>query len=294
MPTSCVCNADRAVADGVRGRLGNLEVRLARSSREIRYAQKLRYQVFYQEMSAIAGPASRLSQRDIDDYDSVCDHLLVLDHAAPERASGPAVVGTYRMLRHSVAERHGGFYSAGEFDIGGLLARQRNLRFLEVGRSCVLAAYRSRRTVELLWHGIWSYVLHHGLDVLIGCASLPGTDPRRLAVPLSFLHHHATAPASWHARAWPDRYVEMNRLPKSSVDPRVALRELPPLIKGYLRLGAFVGEGAVVDNQFGTIDVLIVLPVTRIDNRYMSYFTSERHAHKHHAAAVTDVAARLR
>ena len=176
----------------------------------------------------------------------------------------PAVVATYRLLRQSVAERRGGFYSAGEFDIDALLARHRDLRFLELGRSCVLPAYRNKRTVELLWHGIWSYVLEHRVDVMIGCASLEGTDPDRLALPLSFLHHYARAPEIWRTAALPRRYVELNRMPKPAVRPKAALALLPPLIKGYLRLGAYVGDGAVVDRQFGTTDVLIILPVSAI------------------------------
>ncbi len=256
------------------GRLGTLEVRLARSAAEVRRAQKLRYRVFYQEMSATADAATLLSRRDVDAFDPICDHLLVIDHAVGGKKLRfrPTVVGTYRMLRHAVAEHYGGFYAAGEFDVGTLLMRHRGLRFLEVGRSCVLAPYRNKRTVELLWHGIWNYVLRHGFDVMIGCASLDGTDPRRLALPLSFLHHYAAAPEPWRARALSDRYVEMNRLPKSAIDARTAIRQLPPLVKGYLRLGAFVGEGAVIDYQFGTTDVLIVLPVAAIKERYIDHF----------------------
>lgn len=263
------------------GRLGTLEVRLARNAAEVRRAQRLRYQVFYREMSALAGAAVSLAQRDIDLFDAICDHLLVIDHGAGEWRPGrpEVIVGTSRLLRQDVAGR-GGFYSASEFDVGALINRHGGLRFLELGRSCVLPAYRNRRTVELLWHGIWSYVLAHRVDVMIGCASLEGTDPDRLALPLSFLHHHARAPEEWRTRALPGRYVSLDRLPADGVDPRAALAALPPLIKGYLRLGAFVGDGAVVDRRFGTTDVLIVLPVSAISARYLSHFGpgAERHA----------------
>jgi putative hemolysin len=115
---------------------------------------------------------------------------------------------------------------------------------------------------------------------MIGCASLEGTDPDRLALPLSFLHHYARAPEGWRASALPRRYVELNRMPKSAVDAKAALQSLPPLVKGYLRLGAFVGDGAVVDRQFGTTDVLIILPVAGISSRYVGHFGpgAERHA----------------
>jgi putative hemolysin len=254
-------------------RFGALEVRFARNAAEVRAAQRIRYQVFYRERGARPGAASRALRRDVDAFDAICDHLLVLDDAAA--GSNPrksAVVGTYRLLRAETAARHGGFYSAGEFDVSALVARHPGLRFLELGRSCVLAPYRNKRTMELLWHGIGAYTTLHRPDVMIGCASLDGTDPDRLAPLLSFLHHHAQAPEPWRTYALADRHIEMNRMPKERVDTRAALRELPPLIKAYLRLGAYVGDGAVIDRQFGTTDVLIVLRMSRVAKRYYSYF----------------------
>ena len=269
--------------DPVLGRLGSLEVRLATTPKEIRRAQRLRFKVFYGEMSAVPNGASLLSRRDLDEYDDICDHLLVLDHAArrkPFRKPKPQVVGTYRLLRQEVADRHFGFYTAGEYDIAPLLDANPDLRFLELGRSCVLAPYRNKRTVELLWHGIWTYVLHHRIDVMIGCASLEGTNPDKLALPLSFLHHYARAPERWRVRALGERFVPMDLFSKEATDPRAALRELPPLVKGYLRLGASFGDGAVIDRQFGTTDVLVILPVSAISQRYIDHFgsTADRHA----------------
>jgi putative hemolysin len=182
------------------------------------------------------------------------------------------VVGTYRLLRQEIAQRGGGFYSDDEFAVSELVARHAGLRFLELGRSCVLPSYRNKRTVELLWQGIWTYVQHHRMNVMIGCASLEGTDPDSLAAPLSFLHHYARAPQEWRTCARTARYVEMKRLPKGAFDPKAAFRFLPPLIKGYLRLGAYVGDGAVIDRRFGTTDVLIVLPVSAIHTRYIEHF----------------------
>ncbi|RDI59471.1 GNAT family N-acetyltransferase [Microvirga subterranea] len=274
---------DHGGLDPVLGRIGSLEVRLATTDREIRQAQKLRFKVFYEEMSAAPSTASMLSRRDIDDYDAICDHLLVLDHDVkpkPFRPAKPKVVGTYRLLRQEVADRHRGFYTAGEYDIAPLLDAHRSLRFLELGRSCVLKPYRNKRTVELLWHGIWTYVLHHRIDVMIGCASLEGTDPKALALPLSFLHHYASAPEEWQASALPERYTPMDLLARDAVDPKAALHALPPMIKGYLRLGASFGRGAVVDRQFRTTDVLVVLPVSAINPRYIDHFGpgANRHA----------------
>lgn len=256
------------------GKLGALEVRLAQTAAEVRQAQKLRYRVFYQEGPAIANPGRLFARRDVDAYDAICDHLLVLDHAARDvqNASRPVVVGTYRLLRQPLAEEFGGFYTSAEFDIGALIARHPNLQFLELGRSCVLAPYRNKRTVELLWHGISGYIKQNKTDVMFGCASLDGTDPKQLALALSFLHHYARAPENWRARAVAERYVEMNRMSKETIDPKEALRNLPPLVKGYLRLGAYIGEGAVIDHEFGTTDVLIVLPREAISKRYIEHF----------------------
>lgn len=277
----------RREADGLPeplGRIGALEVRLARTARDVRRAQRLRFKVFYEEMGAEPNAAARLSRRDRDPFDAVCDHLLVLDHgggegAARRRGSKPKVVGTYRLLRQEVADASFGFYTATEYDIRPLIAAHPGMRFLELGRSCVLAPYRTKRTVELLWHGIWTYVLHHRVDAMIGCASLEGTDPAKLALPLSYLHHYARAPDALAARPVEGRRVPMDILPKDLVDPKMALRALPPLIRGYLRVGATFGDGAVVDPQFGTTDVFVVLRVADIAARYVSHYGADASRH---------------
>ena len=274
---------DHGALDPRLGRLGSLEVRLAVTAKDIRRAQHLRFKVFYEEMSAVPSGAALLSRRDMDEYDALCDHILVLDHDVPPkpfRKPKPQVVGTYRLLRQEVADRHWGFYTAGEYEIAPLLEANPHGRFLELGRSCVLKPYRTKRTVELLWHGVWTYVLHHRMDAMIGCASLEGTDPDRLALSLSFLHHYALAPEPWRARALGRRYVPMNRMSREAVDPKAALHALPPLLKGYLRVGATVGDGAVIDRQFGTTDVFVTLPVAAISPRYVAHFgpDASRHA----------------
>lgn len=260
----------------VYGRIGSLEVRLARKKSEIRRAQRLRYKVFYEEMSAIPGALAILSRRDEDDYDPIFDHLLVIDRGdsnGGRRWRRSKVVGTYRVLRQEVADLYDGFYTQGEYDIAPLIeAKSAEYRFMELGRSCVLKPYRNRRTVELLWQGIWSYVREHGVDVMLGCASFEGIDPKAHAQALSFLHHTALAPEEWRVRAHEHLRINMNMMPEEAISPRAALKALPPLIKGYLRLGAYVGDGAVIDHQFGTTDVLIILPVEAIRSRYFAHF----------------------
>ncbi len=252
------------------GRVGTLEVRLAAAPHEIAAAQRLRYRVFYEEMSASPSPAARERRRDADAYDAICDHLLVIDTPSGRRAK---VVGTYRVLQATMARRHGvPLYTQSEYDIAPLLAARPDLEFMELGRSCVAAAYRNKRTLEVLWHGLWTYVRAHKVDVMIGCASFAGDDADLHAEPLSFLHHYRAAPPEWSVRAHPHLHVPMDRIARDAIDAKQVLRKLPPLIKGYLRLGAYVGDGAYLDRQFKTTDVCIVLPVEKIDPRYFAHF----------------------
>ena len=258
------------------GRIGDLEVRLATHPKEVRRAQRLRYRVFFENRGVAASPSSALQRRDLCPFDAMCDHLVVVDHAADDRRFGgsarPKIVGTYRLLRQEIADRHLGFYSAGEFDIGPLLARHSDKRFLELGRSCVLPRYRSKRTIELLWRGIWAYVQQHRIDVLIGCASFEGTDPDALVLPLSALRHHARAASSWQAPALPQRTAAAPLIPIETLDRRHAMALLPPLIKGYVRAGARFADGIVVDHRFATTDVFVILPIAELDSRYLDHF----------------------
>ena len=253
---------------------GALELRLAETEAEVEAAQRLRYHVFYEEMSAIPSPAMREAHRDFDKFDDFCDHLLVVDRADFDKDGQPAVVGTYRMIRDVDAKRAGGFYTAGEFDIGPMLASvAHSSKLLELGRSCVLKSYRAKpQPMQLLWRGLMAFASRFSIDVLFGCASFPGTDPDALALPLSYLHHFHAMPEANRVRARPELFVDMNRMKKSEIDPKEALRALPPLVKGYVRAGASIGDGAVIDRQFGTTDVLIYLPIAKMDVRYRSRF----------------------
>lgn len=261
-------------------RSGNLEVRLARSADEIAAAQALRYRVFVDELGAVPNEAARASGRDADRFDEYCDHLLVIDHAKGE---GPAsIVGTYRLLRRSVADRHEGFYTATEFDIARALSLPGEL--LELGRSCVDAQHRTRPTMQLLWKGIAAYVFAHDVKLMFGCASLPGTDPAAHAAALSYLHHNHLAPEPIRARALPHLHVAMDMLPAGAAghgdalaafDARTVIAALPPLIKGYLRLGGYVGDGAVVDAEFNTTDVCILVVTDSVTDKYFKHYSRQ-------------------
>lgn len=249
-------------------RFGNLGVRLARSSAEVKAVQALRYRVFYEEMRATPSRLALRTRRDQDELDTVADHLLVLDYAL---GSGPeSVVGTYRLIQREAANRAGRFYTASEYDITRLLAFRG--RLLELGRSCVDAAHRNRMVVQLLWRGIAAYVFEHRIDLMFGCASLPGTEPDAVAPELTYLYHYHLAPPAIRPVALKDRHVEMRRLELDSLDRSAVRNRLPPLIKGYLRLGGFVGDGAVIDQAFNTTDVAMVVKTDLVTDKYYRHY----------------------
>ncbi len=256
----------------------NLEVRLAEKASEVDAAQALRYRVFYEEMGAKPMPAMMARQRDFDSFDDYCDHLLVIDHAKPKES---CVVGTYRLIRRETASKHGSFYSANEYDITPLVGYPGEI--LELGRSCIDIEHRAVTVMQLLWKGLAGYVMQHDIKLMFGCASLPGTNPQDHALPLSYLYYHHLAPPALCAKALPDRYVDMRLLPRETfdpdkafdslkMDPRSGGNSLPPLIKGYLRVGGYVGDGAVIDEQFNTTDVCVIVKTDLITGRYMRHY----------------------
>ncbi|HET9019171.1 MAG TPA: GNAT family N-acyltransferase [Acetobacteraceae bacterium] len=247
---------------------GNLGVRIATHEAEIDAVQALRFRVFYEEMGAVPDAAAAAAQRDRDAFDAVADHLLVVDHAIGPGAEG--VVGTYRLIRQPAAEKMGGFYSADEYDISPIVTFPGHV--LELGRSCVHPSYRNRAVMQLLWRGIAAYVFLHRIDLMFGCASLPGTDPDALAEELTYLYHNHLAPPALRPRALPHRLVEMRRRDPASLDIRRVSARLPPLIKGYLRLGGFVGDGAVIDHQFNTTDVAVVVKTDLVTDKYYRHY----------------------
>jgi len=262
---------------------GALQVRLAETPTEVDEAQALRYRVFYEEMGAHPTSEVAARKRDFDSLDSFCDHLLVLDQTQPE---GQRVVGTYRLIRREAAAKNGTFYSASEFDISPLINYQGEI--LELGRSCIDKDYRTGPVMNILWKGLAAYMFRYDIKLMFGCASMPGTNPDDHAVALSYLYHYHLAPPELRAKALPEVYVPMNRLPKEAfdpeaaldslefnnikLDPRAGLASLPPLIKGYLRVGCTIGDGAYIDHQFNTTDVCIIFRTELITERYLRHY----------------------
>lgn len=245
-----------------------IKVRLTQNEEEVKAAQRLRYQVFYEEYKAIADEEAKASGMDVDEYDAITDHIVVLDESLPEGTS--QIVGTYRLLRRDMADKFGKFYTSSEYDISPLLNSGAVL--LELGRSCVTAPYRTRPVLQKLWQGIAHYVAEHNIGLMFGCASLHGTNIEELAPQLSYLHHYHLATPELRPRALESRYVDMNITPKDQLDARAVFNAMPPLIKGYMRLGASIGEGAVIDKQFNTTDVCIVMPTHLVTEKYLKHY----------------------
>src|SRR6478609_2866949 len=247
---------------------GDFEVRLAESAAEIDAAQALRYRVFYEEMTAKPTPEMAARRRDFDAFDGVCDHLLVLDR---RRGEGPeGIVGTYRLIRRPAAAKMGRFYSSAEYDVQKMIDYPGEV--LELGRSCIAKDARNTATMQMLWRGIALYAYHYNVQVMFGCASFPGVDPAQHALALSYLYHHHLAPPEIRVRALESRYVKMDVLERGSYDQRKAMARVPPLIKGYLRLGGFVGDGAVIDPEFNTTDVFIIVKTEIITEKYIRHY----------------------
>ena len=247
---------------------GDFEVRLAKTAEEIDAAQRLRYRIFYEEMSAHPSPEVAAQRRDFDPFDEVCDHLLVLDR---RRGEGPeGIVGTYRLIRREHAAILGRFYSSAEYDITKIVEYPGEV--LELGRSCIAKDARNTATMQMLWRGIALYAYHYNIQLMFGCASMPGTDPTQHAQALSYLYQHHLAPPELRARALPERYVKMDTLEPGSYEPRKAMARVSPLIKGYLRLGGFVGDGAVIDSQFDSTDVFIVVKTELVTEKYIRHY----------------------
>ncbi|WP_226781095.1 GNAT family N-acetyltransferase [Oceaniglobus trochenteri] len=243
--------------------------RLTRDAAELAAAQRLRYEVFVEELGADGPMVDHTTRREADAFDPFNDHLILLDHDR-----GDAVVGVYRLLTGEGAARAGRFYSEGEYDLAPLRASGR--RLLELGRSCLHPDYRGGSAMLHLWAALADYVRERDIEILFGVASFHGTDPTALAAPLSILHHRHLAPPELRVRAHAARFQRMDLLPESAIDRTAAMRATPALIKAYLRLGGFVGEGAFVDHAFNTTDVCLVMDTAQMNARQRDIYTKAR------------------
>ena len=250
-----------------------LELRLARDDRDLAAAQRLRYAVFVEELGGDGPLVDHAARLERDEYDTVFDHLILIDRRRDAKSLDD-VVGVYRVLPSTRVGPADRFYSEGEYDLGPLRASGRKL--LELGRSCVHPDHRGGSAMFHLWNGLADYVLERGIEVLFGVASFHGTDAIPLAQPLSWLHHHHLAPPALRVTARPEHRQEMNLLSPDALDRKAAMLATPALIKAYLRLGGFVGDGAWTDHAFNTTDVCLVMDTARMSDRHRAYYTRKQ------------------
>ena len=237
----------------------HLYVSLARNANEIAEAQRLRYKVFAEEMGAQIASASnaKTSGLDVDGFDFFCDHLLVRESATHQ------VIGTYRILSPHKANEAGGYYSAGEFDLSRLAHLFSST--VEVGRACVHQDYRNGGTIAMLWAGLAKYMQTHNYEYMIGCGSVPIHDGGHMAASLYHkLKEDYLSPVEY-------RVFPHNPLPINALNHNLPVI-LPPLIKGYLRLGAYICGEPAWDATFNTADILVMLPLSHINSRYAAHF----------------------
>lgn len=250
----------------------DFSTKLVETEEELRAAQHLRYRVFVQELGGGGADVDHEAQLEKDRFDPFFDHLILLDHARPG-AIKDQVVGVYRLLRDDQAAAVGQFYSEDEYDLTPLRASGR--RLLELGRSCLHSDYRGGAAMFHLWNALAAYVFEHEVEILFGTASFHGTDLDALAQPLAMLHHNHLAPPELRVRTQPEHYVDMNRVAVDDLDRRHAMVQVPALIKAYLRLGGFVGDGAFVDHAFNTTDVCLIMDTARMNEKQKNIYTKE-------------------
>ena len=242
-------------------------MRLASSDEDILAAQRLRYRVFVEELGADGDLVDHAARLEKDRFDPFFDHLILFDETwAGDRID--AAIGVYRLMPDDRAAAAGRFYSEDEYDLTPL--KQSGRRLLELGRSCVDLRVRGSTAMFQLWSGLADYVLSREIEVLFGVASFHGTDVEALAPALSYLHHNHLAPPELRVRA--REAQRMDLIPPDDLNRREAIVATPALIKGYLRLGGFVGEGAYIDRAFNTTDVCLVVDTENMSARHKSYY----------------------
>ncbi len=240
-------------------------VKLAETEAELRAAQRLRYDVFVRELGGGGEMVDHDAGLEQDRFDPYFDHMLAIDDQTGE------TVGVYRLLPGERAADLGQFYSEDEYDVSVLKDSGRKL--LELGRSCLHPDYRGGTAMYHLWNGLAAYVNARQIEVLFGVASFHGTDVQALEQPLSMLHHNHLAPPDLRVRAQPDVFQPMDLVDVDALDRRAAMVQVPALIKAYLRLGGFVGEGAFIDHAFNTTDVCLILDTARMNERQRRIYT---------------------
>ncbi len=243
----------------------NFTVKIAETDFEIKKAQHLRYKIFFKDKKAKNKPINNLFKRDFDFFDKVSDHIIIIDNNINNNEN---VVGTYRLLRGNFAKIYKGFYTEQEFDISNLKKYFSNSNMLELGRSCVHPEYRSGIILKLLWQGISNYINNYKIKILFGCASFQGTDPKKFINEFNLLRKNFCLSDEFNVKSLQKNYFHFQILQNE----KMVFKNLPPLIKGYLRAGGMMSKDYFIDKKFNTIDFCVVVLIDQIVNRYKNKF----------------------
>jgi putative hemolysin len=250
--------------------LRDFVIKLADKKSELNKAQALRYSIFYKEKKAKSTFQKKITRLDYDKIDKFADHLIVIDKKRKGKKN--KVVGTYRLIRGDIASRFGGFYTSSEFDLTNILNSYNHKQILELGRSCVHKDYRNGAIMNLLWKAIAEYIKLYDIKVLLGCASFQGTNVQKLSKELSYLRSNFSLPDEISVKSLVNNnYPVYNRNNINESGLRIFVK-LPPLIKGYLRVGGRVSDGFFIDYDFNTIDLCVVVETDNIDEKYRNKY----------------------
>ena len=249
---------------------GNLILKLAETNSEIKSAQSLRYSVFYKEKNAKATLSKKMLRRDFDKVDRFADHLIIIDKKIGIFEN--KIIGTYRLIRGDLAIQYGGFYTSTEFDLSNILQIYKNNEILELGRSCVHKKYRNGKIMNLLWRGIANYINLYDIKILLGCVSFPGTNVMHFSDELAYLKKNYLLQSELAVESLDNNIYPIHYSKNKNVSDIKLFVKLPPLIKGYLRVGGRVSKNCFVDHDFNTIDLCIVVQTSNIDKKYNKRF----------------------
>ena len=251
-------------------KFGNFLIKLAEKKSELKKAQALRYSVFYKEQKAKPSIPKKILGLDYDKVDKFADHLIVIDKA--RAATKNKIVGTYRLIRGDVSANFGGFYTSSEFNLSNILNSYNHSQILELGRSCVHKDYRNGTTMNLLWKAIAEYIKLYDIKIILGPASFSGIDVTKFSNELLYLRENFSLPHNLSVESLDNNIYPVYKKIKTNTNNLRTFAKLPPLIKGYLRVGGKVSDSFYVDYNFITIDLCVILKIDSIDNKYKKKF----------------------
>ncbi|MDC0093551.1 GNAT family N-acetyltransferase [Alphaproteobacteria bacterium] len=251
-------------------KFGNYVIKLAETKSELKKAQALRYSIFYKEKKAKPSILKQMLGLDFDKVDKFADHLILVDKGS--NAPKNRIVGTYRLIRGDVSVDFGGFYTSSEFNLSNILNGYKHSQILELGRSCVHKDYRNGTAMNLLWKAIAEYVKLFDIKIILGCASFSGTNIMKFSNELSYLQENFSLPDDLSVESLDNNVYPDYKKTKNNIDNFRTFAKLPPLIKGYLRVGGKVSDSVYVDYNFNTIDLCVIIETDNIDKKYKKKF----------------------